>query len=65
MPHRANNRITKLIYPQGIEQDTHKEMETLLVQHFQSIVKETMAGISQFTKRFTQHIPKLITREDN
>lgn len=65
MPHRANNGITKPIYPQGIEKDTHKEMETILVQRFQSIEKETMAGISQFTKRFTQHIPKLVTKEDN
>jgi len=65
MEHKAHNRITKLIDPQGIDEDTHKETEVVLVQHFQSIAKETMVGRSQFTKSFTQHIPKLVTREDN
>lgn len=65
MKHKANNRITKLIDPQGKELNTHKEMEFILVQHFQDIAEETIADRSQFTKSFTQHIPKLVSREDN
>lgn len=65
MEHRAHNKITKLIDPQRIKKNTHKEMEVVLVQHFQNIAEETMEDKSQFTKRFTQHIPKLVTREDN
>lgn len=63
--HRANNRITKLIDPQGTEKNTHEKMEDVLVQQFQSIAEENMAERSHFTKRFTQHIPKLVTKEDN
>lgn len=40
-------------------------MEYVLVQHFNNIAEETIANRSQFTKSFTQHIPKLVTREDN
>ena len=40
-------------------------MEVVLAQHFQSIAEETMVDRSQFTKIFTHHIPKLVTREDN
>eukprot|EP00253_Pinus_taeda_P025607 PITA_25607 len=65
MKHRAHNRITKLIDSQGKELNTHKEMESILVQHFQSIVEETIADISQFIKNLTKHIPKLVTMEDN
>jgi len=62
---RAHNRITKLLYLQGEELNMHKEMESILVQHFQSIVEETIADRSQFIKSFTKNIPKLVTREDN
>ena len=65
MEHRAHNRITKLIDPQGKELNTQKEMEFVLVQHFQSIAEETIADKSQFIKSFNQHIPKLVTKEDN
>lgn len=65
MAHMTHNRITKLIDPRGIAQNTHKEMENVIVQHFQRIAKETMEDISQFTKGFTHHISKLVTKEDN
>lgn len=65
MEHRAHNQITKLIDPQAKELNNHKEMESILVQHFQIITEETIADISQFINSFTQHIPKLVTMEDN
>jgi len=65
MEHRAHNQITKLIDPQGKELSTHKDMESILVQHFQNIVEEPILDRSLAIKRFTQHIPKLVTREDN
>ena len=65
MKHRAHNRITKLLDPQGKELKNHKEMESVLVQHFKSIAVETLADISQSIKNFTKNIPKLVTREDN
>lgn len=40
-------------------------MEDVPIQHFQCIAEETIADRSQFMKRFTQHIPKLVSKEDN
>eukprot|EP00253_Pinus_taeda_P002455 PITA_02455 len=63
--HRNNNRIVKLTDHHGVERNTHEEMEEVLVQHFQRIAEEITADRSQFTKKFTQYIPKLISKEDN
>jgi len=65
MDHRAHNRIVKLRDTQGKELGTNKEMESTLVQHFQSIAEEPLLDRSQFINSFTQYIPKLVTREDN
>eukprot|EP00253_Pinus_taeda_P020386 PITA_20386 len=62
--HRNHNRIVKLTDHLGVERDMHEEMEEVLVQHFQSIAEETTVDRSQFTKRFTQYIPKLVSIED-
>jgi len=40
-------------------------MESLLVQHFLSIAEEPLEDRSRFINHFTQHIPQLVTREDN
>eukprot|EP00253_Pinus_taeda_P035979 PITA_35979 len=45
--------------------NTHKQIESALVQHFQSIAEEPLIDISQFINNFTKYIPKLVTREDN
>ena len=55
----------KLTDQRGIERNTHEEMEEVLVQHFQRIAGETTEDRYQFTKRFTQYIPKLVSRDDN
>ena len=65
MEHRAHNRITKLIDPQGKELSTHKDIESILVRHFQNNAEEPILDRSLFIKGFTQHIPKLVTKEDN
>lgn len=39
MEHRAHNKTTKIIDPQGTKQNNQKEMEVVLVQHFQNIVE--------------------------
>eukprot|EP00253_Pinus_taeda_P026177 PITA_26177 len=65
MDHRSHNKISKLKDTQGNQFNTHKEIESALVQHFQSITKEPLIDRSQFIKDFTKHIPILVTREDN
>jgi len=65
MAHRAHIKITKLRDSQGIELIAHKDMETILVQHFSDIAKEPMEDRTRFIERITKHIPKLVTREDN
>lgn len=65
MDHRSHNKISKIKDTQGKQFTTHQEIEIVLVQHFQGIVKEPLIDRSQFFKDFTKHIPKLVTREDN
>lgn len=65
MTHRAHNKITKLKDSQGIELGSHKDMESTLVQHFSNIAKEPLEYRSRFIDKFTMHIPKLFTSEDN
>lgn len=39
-------------------------MESILVQHFLNIVKESLEERSRFIEQFAQYIPQLVTRED-
>eukprot|EP00253_Pinus_taeda_P008493 PITA_08493 len=63
--HKNNNIIVKITNQYGIERHTHEDMEKFLLQYFQKIAEETSEDRYQFMKRFTQYIPKLVTREDN
>lgn len=65
MDHKAHNRITKLKDSQGREIVSHKDMESILVQHFLSIAEEHLGDRSRFINHFTQYIPQLVTRQDN
>lgn len=65
LSHRSHNKILKLRDSQGKELVTHKEMESTLVQYFLTIATEPILDRSQFIKKFTKYIPKLVTREDN
>ncbi len=65
MDHMAHNRITKLKDSQGIELVSHKETEYVLVQHFLSIAEEPLVDKYRLINNFSQHIPQLVTIEDN
>jgi len=65
MEHRSHNKISTIKDSRGNHINTHKEIEAVLVQHFQGITKEPLLDSSQFISEFTKHIPKLVTREDN
>eukprot|EP00253_Pinus_taeda_P008377 PITA_08377 len=65
MDHQSHNRILKLKDTQGKQLNTHKEIESTLVQHFQGIAEEPLIDRTQFINDFTKHIPRLVTREDN
>lgn len=65
MYHGSHNRISKLRDSQGKQLSTHKEIESILVQHFQRIVEEPLIDGSKYISNFIKHIPKLVTREDN
>ena len=65
MDHRAHNIITKLKDSQGIELTSHKDIESVLIQHFLSIAEEPLVDRSRFINNFTQYIPQLVTKEDN
>jgi len=65
LDHRSHNEISKLKDSQGEELIPHKEMESVLVQHFLSIAEESLVNKSGFINKFTKLIPKLVTREGN
>jgi len=65
LEHRYHNKISTIKDSRGNHLSTHKEIEAVLVQHFQGIAKEPLVDGSQFISDFTKHIPKLVTREDN
>jgi len=65
MENRSHNRISMIKDSRGQILNTHKDIEVVLVQHFQSIAEEPLLDTSQFIMDFTKHIPKLVTREDN
>eukprot|EP00253_Pinus_taeda_P009251 PITA_09251 len=65
LSHRSHNIILKLKDSQGKELVTHKEMESIPVQHFLRIAKEPLLDRSQFINKFTRYIPKIVTREDD
>jgi len=49
----------------GEIQTTHKDIEAVLVQHFRNITKENTPNRDQPIRGITEHIPKLVSREDN
>ena len=49
----------------GELQNTHSNIEAVLVKHFQSITRENNLDKEQSIKEIMRHIPKLVSREDN
>jgi hypothetical protein len=65
MARRAHNKILKIKDQDGIEHESHKEIETALVNHFHRIAQEPNQDIMEAIQRITQHIPCLVTEEQN
>eukprot|EP00253_Pinus_taeda_P028885 PITA_28885 len=65
MANRAHNRISSIKDKEGELLTSHKDIETVFVQHFQSITQENNSDREQFIRDVTRHIPKLLSREDN
>jgi hypothetical protein len=49
----------------GIERESHKEIEYTLVNHFEGIAQEPNQDRTEAIQRITQHIPSLVTEEQN
>lgn len=62
---QTHNRISSIKNEDGQIQQTHDEIEAALVKHFSGIAQEDILVREPFIKDFTNHIPKLVTREDN
>jgi exonuclease III len=62
---RAHNKILKIKDQDGIERESHKEIETTLVNHFHGIAQEPNKDRTEAIQRITQHIPHLVTEEQN
>eukprot|EP00253_Pinus_taeda_P004077 PITA_04077 len=65
MANRSHNRISSIKDEGGHLLNSHEDIETVLVQHFRGIAKETILDRDHFIRDLTRHIPKLVTREDN
>jgi hypothetical protein len=62
---RSHNKILKIRDQDGIERESHQEIENTLVNHFQGIAQEPNQDRSEAIQRIIQHIPKLVTEDQN
>eukprot|EP00253_Pinus_taeda_P030079 PITA_30079 len=62
---RTHKRISSIKNEDEQIQQTHEEIEAVLVKHFSGIAQEDILVREPFIKDFTTHIPKLVTKEDN
>ena len=62
---RSHNRISSIKDEGGHLLNSHEDIETVLVQHFRGIAKETILDRDHFIRDLTRFISKLVTREDN
>ena len=62
---RAHNKILKIKDRDGIEQESHKEIENTLVNHFHGRAQEPNKDRTKAIQRIIQHIPCLVTEEQN
>jgi hypothetical protein len=65
MARRAHNKILKIKDQDGIERESHQEIESALVSHFHGIAQEPHQDRSEAIQKITQHIPRLVTEEQN
>jgi hypothetical protein len=62
---RTHNKILKIGDHDGIERESHQEIENTLVYHFKGIAQEPNQDRMEAIQRITQHIPRLVTEEQN
>jgi 23S rRNA U2552 (ribose-2'-O)-methylase RlmE/FtsJ len=65
MARRAHNKIMKIRDQDGIERESHKDIETTLVNHFHRIAQEHNQDRMKAIQKIIQHIPHLVTEEQN
>ena len=65
MANKSHNRISSIKNGRSHLRNSHEEIKSMLVQHFQGIEKETTANREHFIRDLTRHIPRLVSREDN
>ena len=65
MARRAHNKILKIKDQDGIEHESHQEIESTMVRHFHGIAQEPHQYRSKAIQRITWHIPRLVTEEQN
>ena len=65
MANRAYNRFSVIKDEGGEIQTTHKDIEAVLVQHFQNITRQNTLDRDQSIRGITRCIPKLVSREDS
>jgi hypothetical protein len=65
MARRAHNKILNIKDQDGIEHESHQEIETALVKHFHGIAQEPIQDRTEAIQRIIQHIPRLVTKEQN
>ena len=63
MARRAHNKILKIRDQDGIERESHKDIETTLVNHFHRIAQEPNQYRKKAIQKVIQHIPWLVTEE--
>jgi hypothetical protein len=62
---RSHKKILKIRDQDGIERESHKEIENTLVNHFQGIAQEPNQDKTEAIQRIIHHIPKLVTEDQN
>jgi hypothetical protein len=65
MARRAHNKILKIKDQDGIERESHQEIEISLVLHFHAIDQEPHQDRLEAIQKITKHIPRLVTEEQN
>lgn len=65
MANKAHNRISMIKDEEGEIQNTHRDIEAVLVQHFWNITRDNILDRDQSIRGITRHIPKLVSKEDN
>jgi hypothetical protein len=62
---KTHNKILKIHDREGIERESHLDIENTLVNHFQNIAREPNMDITEAIHKILRHIPKVVTTDHN